>query len=72
VLDSCFKLRSAKNGKMPEQTLADVFDTLYFSATSEQDKGSRFERLLKRYLQVKPKYSDQFSVDALPQLGLKT
>lgn len=46
---------------MPSQTFADVFDTLYFSATSERDKGTKFERLLKRYLEVEPKYADQFS-----------
>lgn len=46
---------------MTAQTFADVFDDLYFSATSERDKGSKFERLLKRYLQVEPKYADQYS-----------
>jgi len=46
---------------MTAQTFADVFDDLYFSATSQRDKGTKFERLLKRYLQVEPKYSDQFS-----------
>ncbi|WP_434923256.1 DEAD/DEAH box helicase (plasmid) [Glutamicibacter sp. PAEs-4] len=46
---------------MTAQTFADVFDDLYFSATSQRDKGSKFERLLKRYLQVEPKYADQFS-----------
>lgn len=46
---------------MPSQTFADVFDTLYFSATSERDKGTKFERLLKRYLEVEPRYADQFS-----------
>ncbi|MFJ2353481.1 hypothetical protein [Glutamicibacter sp. NPDC087673] len=43
---------------MTAQTFADVFDDLYFSATSQRDKGSKFERLLKRYLQVEPKYAD--------------
>lgn len=46
---------------MTAQTFADVFDDLYFSATSQRDKGTKFERLLKRYLQVEPKYADQFS-----------
>lgn len=46
---------------MTVQTFADVFDDLYFSATSQRDKGTKFERLLKRYLQVEPKYADQFS-----------
>lgn len=48
-------------GGMTVQTFADVFDDLYFSATSQSDKGTKFERLLKRYLQVEPKYADQFS-----------
>lgn len=46
---------------MTVQTFADVFDDLYFSVTSQRGKGTKFERLLKRYLQVKPKYADQFS-----------
>lgn len=46
---------------MTVQTFADIFDELYFSATSQRDKGTKFERLLKRYLQVEPKYADQFS-----------
>lgn len=46
---------------MTVQTFADVFDDLYFSATSQRDKGTKFERLLKRYLEVEPKYADQFS-----------
>lgn len=43
---------------MPSQSFADVFDQLYFSATSERDKGTKFERFLKRYLEVEPKYAD--------------
>ncbi|GAA1936782.1 DEAD/DEAH box helicase [Brevibacterium antiquum] len=39
----------------------EVFDRLYFSATSEYDKGSKFEELLEAYLQTEPKYADQFS-----------
>ncbi|WP_198393848.1 DEAD/DEAH box helicase [Brevibacterium yomogidense] len=39
----------------------EVFDRLYFSATSEADKGSKFESLLESYLQTEPKYADQFS-----------
>lgn len=46
---------------MTVQTFADVFDDLYFSATSQRDKGTKFERFLKRYLQVEPKYADQFA-----------
>lgn len=46
---------------MPSQSFGDVFDQLYFSSTSERDKGTKFERFLKRYLEVEPKYADQFS-----------
>lgn len=34
---------------------------MYFSATSERDKGTKFERFLKTYLQTEPKYVDLFS-----------
>lgn len=34
---------------------------MYISATSERDKGTRFERFLKSYLQTEPKYADLFS-----------
>jgi predicted helicase len=43
------------------QTIYDVLDELRFSATSEADKGSRFERLVAAYLQSDPTYADQFS-----------
>ncbi|WP_434061454.1 DEAD/DEAH box helicase [Paramicrobacterium humi] len=46
---------------MPVTSFDAVFDQLYFSAKSEKDKGSKFERLLKRYLEVEPKYADQYS-----------
>ena len=42
-------------------TLWDLLDDMYFSATSEGDKGAKFERLLKTYLQTEPKYADLFS-----------
>ncbi|MBN6191207.1 DEAD/DEAH box helicase [Aneurinibacillus sp. BA2021] len=34
---------------------------MYRSATNERDKGSKFERFLKSYLQTEPKYVDLFS-----------
>ncbi|MEH0110358.1 type ISP restriction/modification enzyme [Tersicoccus sp. MR15.9] len=46
---------------MGTTTFESVLDRLYFTATSERDKGTRFERLVKRYLQLEPKYADQFS-----------
>ncbi len=42
-------------------TLWDLLDGMYFGATSERDKGDRFERFLKSYLQTEPKYVDLFS-----------
>lgn len=46
---------------MTAMAFDEVFDRLYFSATSEYDKGSKFEELLESYLQTEPKYADQFS-----------
>ncbi|MCT1551790.1 DEAD/DEAH box helicase [Brevibacterium casei] len=46
---------------MTAMAFDEVFDRLYFSATSEHDKGSKFEELLESYLQTEPKYADQFS-----------
>ncbi|GAA1565927.1 DEAD/DEAH box helicase [Leucobacter aridicollis] len=45
----------------PQVTLWDLLDSMYFSATSERDKGTKFERFLKSYLQTEPKYVDLFS-----------
>lgn len=42
-------------------TLWDLLDGMYFAASSERDKGDRFERFLKSYLQTEPKYVDLFS-----------
>ncbi|MEV8267375.1 type ISP restriction/modification enzyme [Microbacterium sp. NPDC076911] len=42
-------------------TLWDLLDDMYYSATSERDKGTKFERFLKSYLQTEPKYADLFS-----------
>ncbi|ABK05760.1 type III restriction enzyme, res subunit (plasmid) [Arthrobacter sp. FB24] len=46
---------------MGSNTFEQLLDRLYFSAKNERDKGTKFERLFKRYLQLEPKYSDQFS-----------
>lgn len=46
---------------MSTTTLWDLLDGMYFSATSERDKGAKFERFLKSYLQTEPKYADLFS-----------
>ncbi|MCC3291257.1 type ISP restriction/modification enzyme [Arthrobacter sp. zg-Y1110] len=46
---------------MVSSSFGQVLDQLYFSATDERDKGSKFERLIKRYLELEPKYADQFS-----------
>lgn len=45
----------------PQVTLWDLLDDMYFGAPSEREKGSRFERFLKSYLQTEPKYVDLFS-----------
>ncbi|BCW70675.1 hypothetical protein [Arthrobacter sp. NicSoilB8] len=39
----------------------DVLDRLYFKAIDQNDKGTSFERLIRRHLQLEPKYADQFS-----------
>ncbi|WP_291277616.1 type ISP restriction/modification enzyme [Galactobacter sp.] len=48
---------------MSTQTFAEVFDRLYFdqSNKSEHDKGVKFERMLKRFLQLDPKFAETFS-----------
>ncbi|MEW1981221.1 type ISP restriction/modification enzyme [Citricoccus sp. NPDC079358] len=42
-------------------TFAELLDRLVYSGLSEQEQGRRFERLAKRFLEVEPKYADQFS-----------
>lgn len=42
-------------------TIYDVLDELRAAATSESDKGTRFEKLIKAYLRVDPVFADQFS-----------
>ncbi|MGO4230454.1 DEAD/DEAH box helicase [Arthrobacter sp. YAF34] len=46
---------------MGSKTFEDVLDRLYFKAIDQKDKGTSFERLIRRYLQLEPKYADQFS-----------
>ena len=42
-------------------TIYDVLDELRAASTSEADKGTRFEKLMKAYLRVDPVFADQFS-----------
>ena len=46
---------------MGSATFEEVVDRLYFTAIDQKNKGSKFERLIKRYLELEPKYADQFS-----------
>ncbi|MDQ1053066.1 putative helicase [Arthrobacter sp. SORGH_AS 212] len=46
---------------MGSASFEDVLDRLYFSASDQHDKGTKFEQLMKRYLELEPKYADQFS-----------
>jgi predicted helicase len=46
---------------MGSASFEDVLDRLYFSASDQHDKGTKFEHLIKRYLELEPKYADQFS-----------
>ncbi|WP_051479009.1 type ISP restriction/modification enzyme [Arthrobacter sp. H5] len=46
---------------MVSSSFATLLDKLYFTAPSEKEKGSRFERLMKSYLQTEPKYADAYS-----------
>lgn len=54
-------LRRSRRPTNPQVTLWDLLDDMYRSATNERDKGSKFERFLKSYLQTEPKYVDLFS-----------
>jgi predicted helicase len=49
--------------EVSSQSFAEVFDRLYFdkSNRSEHDKGIKFERMLKRFLLLDPKYAEEFS-----------
>lgn len=42
-------------------TIYDVLEDLKKHSTSEREKGDRFERLIKKFLQVSPKYQERFS-----------
>lgn len=42
-------------------TVLGLLDEMYLSATSERDKGDKFERFLKTYFKTEPKYADLFS-----------
>lgn len=41
-------------------TIEEVLDELYYSSTSEAEKGSKFERLMASFLRTDPQYADQF------------
>jgi predicted helicase len=43
------------------RTIEGLLDKIYFSAGSEAEKGSRFEKLIVAYLQTAGQYADQFS-----------
>jgi predicted helicase len=43
------------------QTIYDVLEVLRTSSTTEREKGEKFERLIKAYLQTDPVFADQFS-----------
>jgi len=46
---------------MASTSFAKLLDKLYFTASDQHDKGSKFERLMRSYLQVDPAYVDRFS-----------
>ncbi|MDJ0356325.1 type ISP restriction/modification enzyme [Paenarthrobacter sp. PH39-S1] len=46
---------------MPSSAFATLLDKLYFTASDEHDKGSKFENLIQSYLKLDPQYTDQFS-----------
>lgn len=46
---------------MASTSFAKLLDKLYFAASDQHDKGSKFERLIRSYLQVDPAYVDRFS-----------
>lgn len=45
---------------MPSSSFATLLDKLYFTASDEHDKGSKFENLIQSYLRLDPQYTDQF------------
>ena len=46
---------------MASTSFETLLDKLYFTATDQHDKGSKFERLIRSYLQVDPQYAERFS-----------
>ncbi|MGO3089956.1 MAG: DEAD/DEAH box helicase [Galactobacter sp.] len=42
-------------------SFAEVLDGLYYGNANEHDKGVKFERMLKRFLQLDPKFAEEFS-----------
>ena len=44
----------------PTIDISYILDKLYHSATSERDKGDKFERLIRKYLLVEPLFADRF------------
>ncbi|MCG2623031.1 DEAD/DEAH box helicase family protein [Arthrobacter sp. I2-34] len=46
---------------MASSSFAALLDKLYFAASDEHDKGSKFERLIQSYLKLDPQYADQYS-----------
>ncbi|MCM0614430.1 DEAD/DEAH box helicase family protein [Paenarthrobacter sp. TYUT067] len=46
---------------MGSASFEDVLDHLYFSARDQHEKGTKFEHLMKRYLELEPKFADQFA-----------
>lgn len=53
--------RARRQASGAEVTIWDLLDEMYHNAPSEREKGTRFERFLKTYLQTEPKYTDLFS-----------
>ncbi len=50
-----------QDSNMPSSSFAALLDKLYFASSDQHDKGSKFERLIRSYLQVDPAYLDRFS-----------
>ncbi len=53
--------RSRRSDAETQFSIWDLLDRMYHGAANEREKGSRFERFLKTYLQTEPKYADLFS-----------
>ncbi|MDO5618201.1 restriction endonuclease [Kocuria sp.] len=46
---------------VPEPSFGQVMDRLFFMEASHRERGAAFERMLKRYLELEPRYADRFS-----------